>query len=40
VGAGIIMKDKEGKKIAGPTIMRGNRLTLDEYQKISQDFEL
>jgi hypothetical protein len=35
LNAGIVMTDKEGKKLRGPNINRENRMTLGEYQKIA-----
>ena len=40
VGKGIIIKDKDGKKYKGPHIDNKNRMTIDEYLKISSVFEL
>lgn len=40
VGAGIVMTDKEGKRLKGPNIDRTNKMTLQEYQKIASQFEV
>jgi hypothetical protein len=37
---GVILFDKEGRRIKGPSLNRENKMTLEEYQKISEKFEI
>ncbi|CDW71484.1 UNKNOWN [Stylonychia lemnae] len=40
VSAGIVLTDKEGRKTKGPNIDRENKMTLQEYQKVAQQFDI
>ena len=38
IDAGVIMIEENNRKVRGPPMDRGNRMTLEEYQRVSQDF--